>query len=47
MEIKVLTENNVTTQIDTSSDIPTSEAVKNYVDAQIQAEITDVINASY
>ena len=33
--------------IDTSADIPTSNAVKNYVDTQVSTYITNVINAEY
>ena len=38
---------NSTTAVDTSSDIPTSLAVKNYVDSAIQTNINDVLNANY
>lgn len=38
---------NVTTAVDTSSNLPTSNAVKTYVDTAIQQNITDVLNASY
>lgn len=38
---------NVTTAVDTSSNLPTSNAVKTYVDTAIQENITDVLNASY
>ena len=36
-----------TSTVDTSSNVPTSNAVKTYVDAQIAAEITGVINTPY
>ena len=33
--------------VDTSTGVPTSNAVKTYVEAQIAAEITGAINAAY
>ena len=46
-EVGAVATSNVITTIDTSTDIPTSNAVKTYVDDAIQTNITSVLNTGF